>query len=77
MLMIRRARLGQACYEAWRRRKDLTNPQRFNDYGNWDLRGDRPRPKWEHLDSVEQETWKCIADAISDLIGEAMGALTR
>lgn len=73
--------LAKFLYEAWRRRQDMLNPAQ-DDRGrvrNFNHRlvqtgRDRPRPRWEHLDTLQQGVWQDVAVEACKIMADAMGA---
>lgn len=80
-LMIGTSELAERLYSAWRRRQDLLNPVSeelppFRDEDGLLVtpQRDRPRPKWEHLDTLQQDVWKTVAEEAARTLVDAMGA---
>lgn len=84
MLMIERTELARRMYEAWRKQIDVLRPMQqespwaCSGHGipHWpQMNRDFHRPKWEHLDSIEQGVWKNMASDLASTLADAMGAL--
>lgn len=77
MLMLGTEELAKAMYDAWKKRMDVVEPVLGNQF-HWSGKqsdNPRPRPRWEHLTSIQQSVWRDVARDIGGVLADAMGAV--
>jgi len=80
MLQIGTGELAKRLYDAWRQKVDRIDPLTMEEVWQSIDRGSvttstvRPRPKWEVLDSVQQDVWRAVAEEAGRALADAMEA---
>ena len=77
-LQIGTDELAKRLYDVWRQKVDRMAPVTMEEVWQSIDRGSvatstvRPRPTWEHLDSVQQGVWRAVAQEAGRTLANAM-----
>ena len=70
--------LAKRLYDTWRQEMDRIDPVTMEEVWQSIDRGSvttstvRPRPTWEHLDSIQQDVWRAVAEEAERALADAM-----
>ena len=70
--------LAKRLYDTWRQKMDRIDPVTMEEVWQSIDRGSvttstvRPRPTWEHLDSIQQDVWRAVAEEAERALADAM-----
>ena len=79
-LQIGTDELAKRLYDTWRQEMDRIDPVTMEEVWQSIDRGSvttstvRPRPTWEHLDSVQQGVWRAVAQEAGRALADGMEA---